>query len=156
MSRKHTVLFLCTHNAARSQMAEGWLRHLAGDRFEVHSAGLEPAEVHPLAIEAMREAGVDISQQKAKPVKQYIGRLTAHYLIIVCASAEQQCPRIFPGMLHRMFWPFEDPSNVEGTEAERLEAFRQTRDTIKAEIQRWLAEKEADESHSESSTRETH
>jgi arsenate reductase len=155
MARQQTVLILCTHNAARSQMAEGWLRHLAGDRFEVHSAGLEPTKVHPLAIEAMREAGVDISGHAAKPVKQYMGRLTAHYLIIVCSDAEKQCPRMFPGMLHRLFWPFEDPSTVDGTHAEKLEAFRQTRDAIQARIEYWLAQEQGSESPSEHSQKES-
>jgi arsenate reductase len=155
MARKQSVLILCTHNAARSQMAEGWLRHLAGDRFEVHSAGLEPTEVHPLAIEAMREVGVDISDHEAKPVKQYMGRLTAHYLIIVCSDAEKQCPRMFPGMLHRLFWPFEDPSTVEGTAGEKLETFRQTRDAIKARVEHWLAQELTNEASSEHSQKES-
>ena len=139
MSKKKTVLIVCTHNAARSQMAEGWFRHLAGDRFDVHSAGLEPTQVHPLAIEVMNEAGVDISQQQATHLREHMGRLTAHYLIIVCAQAESQCPRMFPGMLKREFWPFEDPSAGDGSDSEMRDRFRETRDQIRDTLERWLA-----------------
>ena len=96
--RKQKVLFLCTQNSARSQMAEGFLRDLAGDRFEVYSAGLGATdEVHPCAVEAMREAGIDISDQRPKGLKTYMGKEYFNCLIIVCARAEERCPKTFPG-----------------------------------------------------------
>jgi len=97
--RKQKVLFLCTQNSARSQMAEGFLRHLAGDRFEVMSAGLDPTdEVHPCAVQAMAEVGIDISDQRPKRLGVYLGREFFNYLVIVCACAEERCPKTFPGV----------------------------------------------------------
>lgn len=103
MERKPNVLFLCTGNSCRSQMAEGFLRELGGDRFTPYSAGIDPTEsVHPLAIEVMREKGIDISQQTPTSVGKYLGRLAVRHLIIVCAGANERCPRIFPGMMNRV------------------------------------------------------
>ena len=97
--RKQKVLFLCTQNSARSQMAEGFLRHLAGDRFEVFSAGIDPTpEIHPCAVEAMSEIGIDISEQYPKGLRTYMGKMGFNYLIIVCARAEERCPKTFPGV----------------------------------------------------------
>ena len=97
--RKQKVLFLCTQNSARSQMAEGFLRHLAGDRFEVYSAGIDPTDgIHPCAIEAMSEVGIDISDQYPKGLRTYLGKEFFNYLIIVCARAEEKCPKTFPGV----------------------------------------------------------
>jgi len=97
--RKQKVLFLCTQNSARSQMAEGFLRHLVGDRFEAYSAGIDPtAEVHPCAVEAMSEVGIDISEQYPKGLRTYMGKMGFNYLIIVCARAEERCPKTFPGV----------------------------------------------------------
>lgn len=138
---KTTLLFLCTGNSARSQMAEGWLRHLAGERFEVFSAGLEPSVVNPLAIQAMAEAGVDISKQWSKHLDEYRGKKNFDYLITVCGHADENCP-FFPGMGKRMHWGFEDPAAAQGTEEQRLKVFRQIRDQIKAKIEGWLKEKE--------------
>ncbi len=97
--RKQKVLFLCTQNSARSQMVEGFLRHLAGDHFEVYSAGTDPTdEIHPCAIEAMREVSIDISGQHPEGLKTYLGKMGFNYLIIVCAHAEERCPKTFPGV----------------------------------------------------------
>lgn len=134
------VLILCTKNSARSQMAEGLLRHLAPEDFKVYSAGLEPDRVHPMAIEVMQEIGIDISDQRSKDVKEYLGKLFAHYLVIVCANAEQRCPSIFPGMVERLFWPFDDPAAVGDSEQAQREAFRRVRDQIDERLRGWLVE----------------
>jgi len=141
MEARPNVLILCTGNSCRSQMAAGFLRQLAGDRFDVFSAGTEPAErVHPLAVEVMAERGIDIGGKKPTDVGEYLGRLAVRHLIIVCQGANEKCPRIFPGMMNRMFWPFDDPAAFEGTEAATVEKFRTVRDQIEARIREWLAE----------------
>jgi arsenate reductase (thioredoxin) len=124
---------LCTHNSARSQMAEGLLRHLSGDRFEAMSAGTEATHVRPLAIRAMEEVGIDISDQESKTPDQYLGELF-DYVITVCDDANEACP-FFPGAQSRLHWSFEDPSRAEGSEEERLEVFRRVRDGIEARVQ---------------------
>jgi arsenate reductase len=122
-------------------MAEGFLRKLGGNRFTVYSAGTDPAEhVHPLAIEVMSEKGIDISQHKPTNVAAYLGRLAVRHLIIVCAGANEKCPRVFPGMLNRMFWPFDDPATFVGSAEATLEKFRTVRDQIESRIQQWLSE----------------
>lgn len=133
------VLFLCTGNSARSQMAEGLLRHFAGDHFEVYSAGLEPKTVNPFAIQAMREIGLDISGHTSKSVMDYLGRVHMGTVITVCSNAEERCP-IFPFSTLRLYWPFEDPAAFVGPEAETLAKFREVRDLISARIQAWLKE----------------
>lgn len=133
---KIRVLFLCTHNSARSQMAEGLLRHLAGGRFEAHSAGTEATSVRPLAARAMAEIGSDISDQESKTLQRYLGE-PFDYVVTVCDAANEACP-IFPGAKHRLHWSFPDPSGVTGTEEERLEVFRAVRDEIRARIEREL------------------
>ncbi|HKG80189.1 MAG TPA: arsenate reductase ArsC, partial [Pyrinomonadaceae bacterium] len=120
------VLFLCTGNSARSQMAEGLLRHMAGDRFEVASAGVSPTNVRPEAIEVMREIGIDISQQRSKAVDDFVDR-EFDYVITVCDNANEQCP-VFPGTTNRIHWSFDDPAAVEGDELARLAVFRRVRD----------------------------
>ncbi|MBI2431756.1 MAG: arsenate reductase ArsC [Candidatus Hydrogenedentes bacterium] len=142
MSEKPTVLFLCTCNSARSQMAEGLLRHLAGERFEVCSAGLEPKPVHPLAVAAMKALGIDISKQESKDAKTYLGRKTIHHAIFVCAEAEKNCPRIYPFALQVHSWPLPDPAAVKGCEESRLRAFCQVRDQMEGRITQWLNELE--------------
>lgn len=134
---KKRVLFLCTHNSARSQMAEGLLRHLAGDRFDVASAGTEETRVHPLAIEAMREAGIDISAHRSKTLDAFTGQ---HFdlVITVCDRANESCP-IFPGT-HRIHWSFEDPSAATGTDEQRLHAFRTVRDAIRERLELFVAD----------------
>jgi arsenate reductase (thioredoxin) len=141
METKPNVLFLCTGNSCRSQMAEGFLRSLGGDRFTAISAGTEPAErIHPFAIEVMAEKGIGISHQEPKNVGQYLGRLAVRHLIIVCAGANENCPRIFPGMMNRMFWQFDDPAAFEGSPTATLEKFRTVRDQIATRIKQWLKE----------------
>jgi arsenate reductase len=120
------VLFLCTHNSARSQMAEGWLRHLGGDRFEAHSAGTEATRVRPLAIEAMTEVGIDISSHESKTLERYLGE-PWDLVITVCDDANEACP-FFYGGKQRLHWSFPDPSQRD------LAFFRQVRDAIKARI----------------------
>ena len=133
---KPNVLILCTGNSCRSQIAEGYLRHLAGDRFDVHSAGMSPKDdVHPLAVEVMAEDGVDISAQRPKDISEFLGRIAVRYLVVVCDKANETCPRIFPGMLNRLYWPFDDP------DGKGIEEFRRVRDEIKQRIQSWLAGK---------------
>ena len=130
---KPKVLFLCTGNSARSQMAEGYLRHVAGDRFEAMSAGIEPKGLNPLAIEAMREAGIDISHQTSKDVVSLLGQSVA-YVVTVCDNARERCP-IFPGTWKFVHWSLEDPAAAEGTHEERLAVFRRARDRIIAKIE---------------------
>jgi len=130
------VLFLCTHNSARSQMAEGLLRHLAGDRFEVMSAGTEATSVRSEAIEAMSELGVDISGQESKTLERYLGE-PFDYVVTVCDDANEACP-VFPGAKNRLHWSFQDPSRAEGSEEKRLEVFRKVRDEIQARIRKEL------------------
>jgi arsenate reductase len=130
---KTRVLFLCTHNSARSQMAEGLLRHLAGDRFEAMSAGTEATHVRPLAVRAMEEIGVDISGQESKTLERYLQRPFDH-VITVCDDANEACP-FFPGATDRLHWSFEDPSKAECSEEERLAVFRSVRDRIKDRVQ---------------------
>jgi arsenate reductase len=127
------VLFLCTHNSARSQMAEGLLRQLAGDRVEVHSAGTEATRVRPLAIRAMDEVGVNISEQESKTLDRYLHE-PFDYVITVCDEANEACP-FFPGAQSRLHWSFEDPSKAEGSEEERLVVFRRVRDGIRDRVQ---------------------
>jgi arsenate reductase (thioredoxin) len=133
MTEKTRVLFLCTHNSARSQMAEGLLRDLAGDQFEVMSAGTEATRVRPLAVRAMEEIGVDISGQESKTLDRYLDQ-PFDYVITVCDDANEACP-FFPGAQSRLHWSFEDPSRAEGSDEERLEVFRRVRDEIKDRVQ---------------------
>lgn len=133
---KHRVLFLCTHNSARSQMAEGFLRALGGDRYEAQSAGTEKTRVHPLAIRVMGERGIDISRQTSKVYDDLMQR-PWDYLITVCDAANEQCPFV-PGVETRLHWSFEDPSRATGSEDARLGAFRAVRDRIEARIAAWL------------------
>lgn len=130
------VLFLCTGNSARSQMAQGWLRALAGERFRVVSAGTHPTRVNPLAIAAMRERGVDISHQRSKSVKRFLDR-RFEYVITVCDQAAEACPS-FPGATQRLHWSFADPAAVTGDDATRSQAFRVARDAIEARLREWL------------------
>jgi arsenate reductase len=138
MTEKARVLFLCTHNSARSQMAEGLLRHVAGDRFEAHSAGTEATHVRPLAIRAMDEIGVDISGQESKTLNRYLGE-PFDYVITVCDDAKEACP-FFPGGNMRLHWSLPDPSVAEGTEEERLTVFRSVRDAIRDRLQAELVD----------------
>ena len=137
-AQRSRILFLCTHNSARSQMAEGLLRHMAGDRFEAYSAGTEATHVRPLAIRAMDEIGVDISGQESKTLEHYL-REPFDYVITVCDDANEACP-FFPGASSRLHWSFEDPSRAEGSEEERLAAFRSVRDRIRNRVRAELVD----------------
>src|SRR6266545_1332080 len=134
------VLFLCTGNSARSQMAEAFLRKYAGDTFEPHSAGLEPKGVNPLTIKVMDEVGIDISSQKSKGIEMYLGKVLFQYLITVCDDADKNCPTVWLGVNKRMHWSFEDPARFEGTEEAKLAKFREVRDLIEKRIKEWVAE----------------
>jgi arsenate reductase len=139
MTGKPAILVLCTGNSCRSQMAEGFLRHHAGDRFEVYSAGTEPAErVHPLSAAVMGERGIDLTGQEPKHVRDFLGVVPIHTAIIVCDGANQTCPAVWPGARERLFWPFEDPASFQGTEEEKLAKFRAIRDEIETKILGWL------------------
>lgn len=132
MSDKRRVLILCTGNSARSQMAEGLLRHDGGGRFEVESAGVEPSQVRPQAIQVMREIGIDISGHRSKSVEEFAGQ-QFDYVITVCDNANERCP-IFPADTTRIHWSFEDPAAAAGDEAEVLAVFRRVRDEIRERL----------------------
>jgi len=131
------VLFICTHNSARSQMAEGWLRHLYGDRYEAYSAGTEATGVRPLAVQAMAEAGVDIAGQESKTLERYLQQ-PWDYVITVCDQANEACP-VFPGGKVRLHWSFPDPSQASGTLEEQLATYRDVRDAIGNRVERFVA-----------------
>ena len=137
---KQKVLFLCTGNSARSQMAEAFVRTYAGDTFEAYSAGLEPKGVNPLTIRVMNEVGIDISDQSSKGVDTYLGKMLFQYLITVCDDADKNCPTVWPGVNKRMHWSFEDPAKFEGTEEQKLAKFREVRDLMDKKIREWVAE----------------
>lgn len=134
------VLILCTGNSARSQMAEGLLRHDAGDVFEVFSAGTKPTRVRPEAITVMRELGIDIASQRSKSLNEFAGQ-EFDYVITVCDDAKEICP-IFPAKTRRIHWSIEDPAAVAGTEEQRLALFRRIRDELREHL-RSLAHGEA-------------
>jgi arsenate reductase (thioredoxin) len=137
--RKHKVLFLGTHNSARSQMAEAFLREHGRDSFEVYSAGGNVGEeAHPYAVKVMNEVGIDISEQHPKGLKTYMGKMGFNYSIIVCARAEKDCPKTFPGVGTPLVWVFDDPRGKDVPEEERLEKFREVRDEIEHKIREWL------------------
>jgi arsenate reductase (thioredoxin) len=131
MTDKNRVLFVCTGNVARSQMAEGLLRHLGGDRFEVFSAGLLPSYVRPNAIAVMNELGIDISDHRSKSLNEFLDT-PFDYVITVCDHAAERCP-IFPGPAKRIHWSIDDPV-APGGEAAQLEAFRHARDDLRARL----------------------
>ncbi|MDO8879411.1 MAG: arsenate reductase ArsC [Coriobacteriia bacterium] len=133
------VLFLCTGNTARSQMAEAILRDRAGERFEVHSAGLEPSAVRPEAIAVLEEVGISADGLRSKGVEEYLGRVHISYLITVCSHAEEHCPRIWPQGGERIVWPVDDPAVVDGSEEQRRVAFRHARDQLIRLIDEWIA-----------------
>jgi arsenate reductase (thioredoxin) len=133
---KPRVLFLCTHNSARSQMAEGFLRALAGDRFEVASAGTHATRVHPLAIRAMADVGIDLGGHVSKIVDELVTQRW-DYVITVCDAANEACP-VFPTKTSRLHWSFEDPAQATGSDDQRLEVFRRIRDQIKRRITDWI------------------
>jgi arsenate reductase (thioredoxin) len=135
---KQRVLILCTHNSARSQMAQGLLHWLAPERYDALSAGTHPTQQNPLAVKAMAELGINIVPQGVHALGDYVGQ-PFDLVITVCDQAAEECP-VFPGAVRQFHWGFTDPSLVQGTEDERLEAFRHTRDLIEARLQQWLSE----------------
>jgi arsenate reductase len=137
MEQPTRVLILCTGNSARSQMAEGLLRHDGGARFEVFSAGTKPGQVRPEAIAAMRELGIDISRHRSKSVNEFSGQ-EFDYVITVCDNANESCP-VFPGRTERIHWSFEDPAVIEGDEATRMGVFRRVRDEIREKMAGFIA-----------------
>lgn len=142
---KKRVLFVCVHNSARSQMAEAFLNSLAGDRFEAYSAGLDPGVLNPLAVEVMKETGIDISQNQTKSVFDLFkkGELFPYVVTVCDAASAETCP-IFPGLVTKtIHWSFEDPASFTGAHEERLEQTRKVRDEIRRTIEEWLRGLEA-------------
>ena len=133
------VLFLCTGNSARSQMAEALLRKLASDRFEAFSAGLEPKGINPYTRRVMEEVGIDLAGQWSKDVTEYLGKVNFGYLITVCDHAEKNCPTTFLGVSNRLHWSLEDPAAFQGSDEQTLAKFREVRDDIDKRMQAWLA-----------------
>ena len=137
---KPKVLFLCTGNSGRSQMAEAILRAYAGDRYEAYSAGVEPkGYILPEVLTVMREHGLNLAGQTSKSVKEYLGKMHFAYVITLCAEAEENCPTVFLNMGQHEHWPFDDPAAFEGSEAAHLVLVREIRDQIEARLQQWLA-----------------
>jgi len=143
MDHKPRVLFLCTQNSARSQMAEAFLRRYGADHFEAHSAGLEPATINPLTYQVMQEVGIDLAADghRSKSLADEYFKPLVHigYLITVCSNAEAKCP-IYPGVGAREYWGLVDPAAVEGMEEEKLAKFREIRDQIEARVKQFIAQ----------------
>lgn len=139
MEKKAKILFVCVENSARSQMAEAWLNHLAGDRFQAESAGLEPGVLNPLAVAVMKEEGIDISGKQTRSVFDvFTSGALFSYVITVCdQKAAERCP-VFPGVVEREHWSFADPGAVEGSDEEKLAKVRGIRDEIRSTIEQWL------------------
>lgn len=137
---KARVLFLCTGNSARSQMAEALLRHHKGDYFDVFSAGLEPKGINPYTVRVMNEMGIDISQQYSKSLREYLGHMLFTYVVTVCDHAEETCPTTFltDAQGRHLHWSFEDPAAFEGSDEQKLEKFRHVRDLIDTQIREWV------------------
>jgi arsenate reductase (thioredoxin) len=141
MSDKPMILVLCTGNSARSQMAEAFLKKYKADDFSAASAGTQPKpEVHPLAVRVMKEIGIDISGQRPKNIRDFLGKTPVRHVLIVCDNANQSCPRVWPGAFSRTFMPFDDPAAASGSESERLQVFRRVRDAIHEAIRKWIPE----------------
>lgn len=137
---KPKVLFLCTGNSARSQMAEAYLRHLAGDRYAAYSAGIEPKGINPYTVWVMEEVGVLLDGQYSKDVGEYLGQINFGYLITVCGHADQNCPRTFLGVSQRLHWDLEDPAAFVGNDQETAAKFREVRDQIEQHVRAWIAD----------------
>ena len=138
---KKRVLFVCIHNSARSQMAEAFLNQICGEEFAAESAGIEPGQLNPIVVEAMREVGLDISNNKTKSVTDFLesGALFSYVITVCDETSAERCP-IFPGATTRLHWGFPDPSSFQGTREEKLARTREVRDSIKARIEEWCAE----------------
>ena len=143
--RRIGVLFLCTGNSARSQMAEALLRHMAGDRFEAYSAGTRPAGVHHMTLRVLGEIGVPTEGLRSKNVADYLGRLTVQHAVIVCDAAAQECPSLVPLAQEVHRWPFEDPASASGGVEAQLGKFREVRDAIRARLEEFVASQAAGE-----------
>ena len=138
---KPRILFLCTGNSARSQMAEAFLKAHAGEHFEVYSAGLEPkGYILPEVVTVMKERGLDMAGQVSKGVKEYLGKTIFAHTITVCGDAEENCPAIFLSMGKHEHWPFDDPAKFQGSDSEQLAFARKIRDEIDSRIRQWLAD----------------
>ena len=142
---KQKVLFICIHNSARSQMAEAWLNHICGDVFAAQSAGLEPGTLNPLVVEAMGEAGIDISKKGTQDVFEVFktGQLFSYVITVCDETSAERCP-MFPGVAKRVHWGFRDPSALTGTKEEKLKGVREIRDEIRAKVDAWCDEVCAD------------
>ncbi len=134
---KPRVLFVCTENACRSQMAEGFLRHHAGDRFEAFSGGAEPGKLNSTAVDVMREVGIDISGHYSKDVAEFLGQ-NFHFIIRVCDKVKEACP-VLPGAIWYVDWNLQDPASAKGTSTERMTAFRRVRDEIEGRVLEFIA-----------------
>ncbi len=141
---KPKVLFLCTGNSARSQMAEAFLKKHGRDRFEAYSAGTEPKGINPYTERVMEEAGMSLNGQYSKHIKEYMGKMHFAYVITLCDEAETSCPAIFPGTAQILHWPFEDSAAFVGSDEEKLAKFREVRDGIELRIKEWLAEQKSE------------
>jgi arsenate reductase len=139
---KTKVLFLCTGNSARSQMAEVFLKKHGGDRYDAYSAGTEPKGINPHTERVMEEIGVRLGGQYSKHVREYMGKMHFAYVITLCDEAEKSCPTIFPGIGQRLHWSFEDPAGSGGSDDEKLAKFREVRDRIERRIKEWLIEQQ--------------
>lgn len=138
---KAKILFLCTANSARSQLGEALLRHHAAEHFDVYSAGLEAKGINPYTLRVLEELNLDISRQYSKTINEYLGKVNFGAIITVCSNADAQCPTTFLSQgAQRLRWPFDDPAAVQGSDEEKLNAFRRTRDEIQAKILSWLQE----------------
>lgn len=140
MPTKPQVLFLCTGNSARSQMAEAFLKRYAGDQFDVQSAGLEPKGLNPNTIKVMAEVGYDMSGHRSKSLREFMGHTHSRYVITVCGHADESCPRGLWSSGEKIHWPFDDPAAFVGSEEETLKRFREIRDQIEQKILAWLKE----------------
>ena len=140
MTDRIKVMFLCTHNSCRSQIAEALLRNLDDEHFQVFSAGLNPGPIHPMARTVLEEKGIDTRLLKPKDIVDFLGKISFNFVIIVCSRAEKECPSTFPLVQHRLFWPFDDPSVFQGSEAQKLDEFRKTRDEVESRLREWINE----------------
>ena len=141
---KAKVLFLCTGNSARSQMAEAFLKKHGGDRYDAYSAGTDPKGINPYTEKVMKEMGISLTGQYSKHAKEYMGKVHFGYLVTVCGEAEKNCPTAFPGISQRIHWSFEDPAAIIGTEEEKLTKFREVRDQIEQRVKEWLGEQQGE------------
>ena len=147
MSAKIKVLFLCTGNSCRSQMAEAWLRHHGGDEFEAFSAGTDPKPIHPLTFKVMEERGITLEGQRSKNLRDYLGRQHFGYIVTVCDQAAQSCPTAWPGVHEVLHIAYEDPAAFNGDEAATLEKFREVRDAIEQGVLALITQLRAKQTH---------